>query len=599
MHSPFPTRRALAGRAAVLVAALAICTYGAVLRLHALTDRYGTLERPAWARVLTRRVAPLARYVEPRPYSWARVPVPYVGGDPASYLKFAREMRSFYQAHVREPVFLAITRGWLWLLDNRDVGISFASASMSTLAIGATFLLGRAACSPGVGLLAALALAIDYDAVSWAPEGWRDDTFTVFVILGAWALVRLRERPTTVRAIIAGAVGTAACLTRITSLSWLVPGLAMLCVPLGDPGWRPRARASAIAAVVTAVLLCPYLVNCARVFGDPLIAIDVHTGYYRAGEGVPVDRPMSAGAYLAGKLRRQPVGQFDTAITGIFVLPLRNKFGGFGFWLPHLAEVLRALAAIGLVVWLASPTGRLLLVVCLTSLVPYAFTWNIADGQAWRFTMHVYPLYLVAGFGVVFQLWQGVVSAGRADWRPLLREAILVAAAAAVILLAGRGYRELPYYVARETIAGGSETTISAGDRDEAFFSRGWSPTVTEGNVTSRLVLGDRGRLDLPLPAGRAYRLRIRLDPVRPDAPRAITVLVGGRVAGRFGLTFDPQRVGSYEVEVPPDVARGATTMQIVADGTVPAESCGPRCAALPPAARVSLRVWYVRISPA
>ena len=598
MHSTSPARRALAGRATVLIAALAICAYGAVLRLNALTDRYGTLEHPAWARVLTTQVAPLARYVEPGPYAWPPVAVPYVGGDPASYLKFARQMRSFYQGHVREPVFLAITRGWLWLLDNRDIGISFASASMSTLAIFATFLLGRAAGSPGVGLVAALALAVDYDAVSWAPEGWRDDTFTVFVILGAWTLVRLRERPTALRAIAAGAIGAAACLTRITSLSWVLPGLAMLCLPPRDETWQPRARAAAIAVVVTAVLVAPYLINCARVFGDPLISIDVHTGYYRAGEGIGVDRPMSAAAYIGGKLMRQPIAELDTALTGIFVIPMRNKFGGFEFWLPHLSEILRALAALGLVIWVASATGRLLLVVCLASLVPYAFTWNIADGQAWRFTMHVYPLYLVAGFTAVQQIWRAGMSARRAEWRPLRRQAVLVAGALGVILLAARGYRVLPYYVAREAVAGGNQMTISAGDRDEVFFTRGWSPALAEGNVTSRLVLGGRAWLELPLPAGRGYHLRVRLDPVRPDAPRALTILVAGRIVGRFGLTFDPERVGSYEVDVPPDVARGATTMQIVADGTVAADSCGPRCAALPPAARVSLRVWYIRISP-
>ena len=40
----------------------------------------------------------------------AAMTTPYVGGDPINYLKFAREMRNFYAAHVREPMFPAVTK---------------------------------------------------------------------------------------------------------------------------------------------------------------------------------------------------------------------------------------------------------------------------------------------------------------------------------------------------------------------------------------------------------------------------------------------------------------------------------------------------------
>jgi hypothetical protein len=585
-------------RATILIAALAICAYGALLRLHALTDRYGTLERPAWARVLTTNVAPLARHIEPAVYAWRRVAVPYVGGDPGSYLKFAREMRSFYQGHVREPMFLAITRGWIWLLGNQDIGISFASASMSTLAIFATFLLGRAAFSPAVGLAAALALAIDFDAVSWAPDGWRDDTFTCFVALGAWALVRLRQQPTVPRAVTAGVIGAAACLTRITSVSWLLPGLAIACVDRRAGEWRPRARAAGLAAVVTAILVAPYLVNCARVFGDPLISIDVHTGYYRAGEGIAPEKPMSAASYIGGKLARRPIAQIDTAATGIFVLPMRNKWSGFDAWVPHLAAILSGLAVLGLVSWLAVPDGRVLLVICLTSLVPYAFTWNIGDGRAWRFTAHAYPLFLVAAFSAIDLTWRAAraVRDGKAriDGRRLALAGGVVAACA----LAAAAYDRLPYYVAREALADGEETTLGAGERDDPFFTRDWSPPAGSGNVIFRVVVGDRARMTIPLPEGRAYRLTLRVDPVTAAAPRDLTVLVGGRMVARLGLALDPQRFGSYDVDVPVDLARGAVKLDLVAGGTVPASVCGDSCQALPASTPVSLRVWYVRIHP-
>ena len=44
-------------------------------------------------------------------------------------------------------------------------------------------------------MLAALGWAIDYDAVSWAPDGWRDDTFTCVLVFATWSLVKLSQDP--------------------------------------------------------------------------------------------------------------------------------------------------------------------------------------------------------------------------------------------------------------------------------------------------------------------------------------------------------------------------------------------------------------------
>src|SRR5688500_10122283 len=125
---------------AALAAALLITLYGALLRLDAFTGKYGTLDRPAWARVLTHDIAPLARHLRPSTVHWRRAPRPCVGGDPITFLAFAREMTTFYQPHVRDPVFLATTRLGLWALDNQDAGISLASAAGSIVAIFAAYL---------------------------------------------------------------------------------------------------------------------------------------------------------------------------------------------------------------------------------------------------------------------------------------------------------------------------------------------------------------------------------------------------------------------------------------------------------------------------
>src|SRR5688572_3006510 len=172
------------------IAALAAITlFGALLRIDALTVKYGWLPQPGWAVRVEQALLPISKAVRPAGVPWQHVDKPYEGGDPINYLKFAREMRHFYQAHVREPVFLALTRAMLLVSGDSNIGVSYASLLAGTLAILATYLLGAAVWSKGAGLIAAAALAIELDAVTWAVDGWRDDTFMLFVALSAWSFV--------------------------------------------------------------------------------------------------------------------------------------------------------------------------------------------------------------------------------------------------------------------------------------------------------------------------------------------------------------------------------------------------------------------------
>src|SRR5207249_8354784 len=62
---------------------------------------------------------------------------------------------------------------------------------------------------------------------------------------------------------------------------------------------------------------------------------------------------------------------------------------------PRVDRLVSAAAAAGLALFLGSPAGRLLLIVLFTSLLPYAFTWEVPGGSEWRFTMHALPFYLI------------------------------------------------------------------------------------------------------------------------------------------------------------------------------------------------------------
>ena len=595
-----------------LAVALLITSYAALLRLDAFTGKYGTLDRPAWARLMTQDVAALAPPLRPSSVNWSRVPRPYVGGDPVNYLKYGREMTSFYQPHVREPVFLATIRASLWALDGQDAAVSLASAAGSLLAVFATYLLGAALISRAGGLVAAALMAIEYENIAWAVDGWRDDLFTGTFVLSLWAILRFRERASFGNALMLGLVVGAACLTRITALSFVLPGFLWLAgskdrsagsqdagskdagsknagsknAGSKDPAYGMRIRLGylATAVVIFVAVVAPYLISCWVATGDPFFSINYHTTYYRFAEGIRDNAPLSATAYIRQKVAEHPFAMLDVGTTGLFVRPFERRWSGFSFWLPALSWFLAGAALVGLAVWIFSPRGRLMLLMLLLSLVPYAFTWNLGGGGEWRFTMHAYPVYLLAAVQACSSLWRFVKRA--ADSRTAVPVVARRAAAVIVVsVLAAAAYLCLPWVVVREVITNGKAAMIGAGERDRVFFRKGWSPPQTDGNVTARTSEAARATVHFPLPDKRAYEVVLRLDPLQPDVQHQLTVLFNSQVVARLRLAWNPERVGSYRFSLPVEwVKRGGNEITLVPESI--------RDSAKP----IGVRLWYVRV---
>jgi hypothetical protein len=594
-------RRASAALPVLL--AIIVTAFGGLLRLDAFVQKYGTVDRPSWARVLTHDVAPVAARLRPSAYRWWRIDQPYVSGDPINYLKYAREMRSFYQAHVREPVFLGWTRAFLWLLSDQNAAVSFASAAGSMLTIFAAYLLGTAIVSRAAGLIVSFVLAVEYDVISWSVDGWRDDLFMATVVLSAWAFVRCRRDPSLRNAALLGVSTAAACLTRITALSFVLPALGWLMVE-GDPVQRrQRIKGTAAAALICSVLVAPYLISCAIDTGDPFYAIDYHTRYYRYGEGLPSEKPMSAAVYVTSKIAGRPIAAVDTAVTGLFVQPFVIKWKGLDAWMGGAGAILSWLALAGLLAWLFSADGRLLLIILFGSLLPYALTWNVAGGGEWRFTMHAYPFYLLAALGSVELAWRGARTLWRGPWRlsmapwrsmvPWLAGAALAAMLCAIYVVA------LPWFVVRETIATGNDVSVQTGSRDMTFFGSGWSKPYVDG-LTFRVSNAEQAVVRIPLPSRRIYQIVLRLDPVAPERQHRAIVLLNRKLLAILPLTSNPDRVGSYPLQLPVDKVRvGMNELRIVPDTLVPAGSAGPRFASFAskdPRELLGVRLWYVRV---
>jgi 4-amino-4-deoxy-L-arabinose transferase-like glycosyltransferase len=594
---------ALRSRATVAHAlAIAITLYGGLLRLDAFVGKYGTLDHPAWARIATRDVAPLVPAIRPSSVAWQRVPSPYVGGDPITYIEYGRAMTTFYQPHVREPVFLALTRAGLWALDDQDFGVSLASAVGSTLAIFATYLVGAALLSPLTGLLAALLTAIEFEMIAWGADGWRDDTFTATILFAVWALLKLRARPSFENALLAGGLCGLSCLTRITAISFIVPGLLWLVVERATTSRLERAKAVGTATLILIIVVAPFLISCAIATGDPLFAINYHTSYYRFAENQPIHEPMSAAEYLRNKFVDRPIRTLDTGLNGLFVQPFITKWHGFEPWVEGFGRSVRAIAVVGLAALPLFAAGRLLLVILLGSLLPYILTWSVGGGGEWRFTMHAYPFFFIAAA-------VAVVGGGRAVRAVASNPAVLrratvvsfvwrVAAVTAVAALGAAAYLGLPWYVTREAIAHGESTSVETGERDRVFYRSGWSAPHVE-SITVRVSRDERAVVRLPLPEKRGYDIVLRIDPVAPATPEHVDVLFNRHLVGRLQLSLDPERVGSYRLRVREDIVNaGSNELIIIPTSVMPAGSAGPRFAWLDPTDRIGVRLWYVRVLP-
>ncbi len=539
----FVTRPAVR-RAVPLLGVALVTAWAGLIRLEALTGRYGRVESPSWLRSFQTWIVGPAPALHPARVTWGPVETPYAGGDPITYLAEARERTRFYEASVREPVFPATTRAFLRLLGDQDVAVSFASATFSTLLVPATYLLGHVAFGPAVGLLAAVAVAGEFTMIDWGIDGWRDDATATFAVLVAWSLLRLRGRWTMPAAVLVGVVGGGAMLTRITMLALFVPGVVLVVLLGRAAPARRRAALGALALAVAAVLVAPYLIACARAYGDPLYAINYHTTFYRFREHVDAGQPQSALRYLAGKLATRPIGTLDTVVFGLVGYPFMDKWTGYRPWAAWLGPVLAACAVAGGFACLLSLTGRLLTVLLLLALLPFAFTWQVPGGAEWRFTLLAYPFYLVASSAAIVAAvsWLrrppgdplGWLRRRAASLWPLpLLPALLVALALALALAF------LPWLVVREASAGGTRVVIQPGDRGDVVFTEGWAEVTGSGCLAA-----GRGDARLALPLARPGTVRCHLAP--PGNPAT----VGPGPAGG-----GPDRRCRADAN-PPDIAR-------------------------------------------
>ena len=600
-----------------------ILLYGALLRIDAITARYGPVSSPGWLNaVQTRAIAPPLS-IRPASITWQSEGMyPHADGkdthyvsDPYTYLGAARTMSSFYGAQFREPMFPYVTRGFLRLLDDQDVAVSFASAFCSMLAVWLTYVLGAALWSRPAGLLGALGLSLDQHVVAQASSGWRDDAYMAMVTLCAYLMLRwwrsgqeparavhlgrMRVDAAYVQAAIFGAAAGFAILTRIMAASFLAGGIGYVVLARRGP-WRHHLAAAGIALAAAGLTAAPYFINCWRVYGDPLYTFNVHGRIYSIAERHE-DWTGSTAGYVAQKIARRPYQMLDTVAQGLTTYPFGNKWDGLDYWVRGLGRWASAASIAGLVVLAASAEGRLMLVLMVTSLVPFSFTWTVDPD--FRFTLHVYPMLLIAAAVALDAFVRGaraivsVRGAARSASRGLawLPWASTVGLLLAVLWFIGR---VSPSLVFAEMLRSREDASVTAGSRDGGAFGAGWSGLIRGENVSMRVAV-DEGTLLIRLPAGNDYPATLRMDPfprplaADPGRLPVVDVALNDIHIGDIQLQWTPGRVGAYDILLPRTAARRGMNRLVLRVKRTAGSLVRPGLAD-----GDAVALWYVRVHP-
>ena len=244
--------------------------------------------------------------------------------------------------------------------------------------------------------------------------------------------------------------------------------------------------------------------------------------------------------------------------------------------------------------------GRLLVVLA-SAQVPFAFTWKLS--WDWRYTEFTYPFFLVAA-GLAIK---SVAAFARpACWKRLAatRPSPRTVGAWALVLggiavVAWTMLRVFPVLIFREALLADRAAVIVAGPRDEPFFREGWSDRVRTGNVTTRAAQGELSVVEVPLPRAADYDLTVRLDPFPPpsgdedDLP-AVRIFFNDVLVSTVNLTWNPERVGSYDLEVRRALVEPGRNRLVfmVAHGSAPGATANAGGAAR------GFRLWYVLVRP-
>lgn len=198
--------------------------------------------------------------------------------DAITYRLIADKMQHLYSTDFREPLWIWTIKLWFLVFGSSDNNLRILSVFLSViLLIAAWWFFSRLTRHTGISLLTLAILSVHSYLILMSVRGLRLELLTIALLILAFYTF-VDDPGITPRARLLGlTLGGVLCVLQQMNTLTFVPLFWLYAFQRYRlTWWKLIAPFGA-----TALFLTPYLVYCARVFGDPLWCMNVHAIWYR------------------------------------------------------------------------------------------------------------------------------------------------------------------------------------------------------------------------------------------------------------------------------------------------------------------------------
>jgi hypothetical protein len=246
--------------------------------------------------------------------------------DAAVYRSLAMRSSAFYDSGFREPLFVFMVKLYTKLFGNEPLTLRYFTVFLSTVSILLIYKTGQELFdSQLIGLLSATFIGFNAYFIFMSIRLLRLELFIIAILLFFYTLF-ICKRQNYARYVFIGIVGGLVCLTRITSLSFVIPLIVFAF-------WREKISLVKllIPVLLIIVMVLPHFIHNKNKFGSYTYSVDIHAKWYRNQEfkdqpGFPTAEQLQKNSYQG-----RPVTSLEY-IFGMHSLPtvISRSIKGFG-----------------------------------------------------------------------------------------------------------------------------------------------------------------------------------------------------------------------------------------------------------------------------
>ena len=344
--------------------------------------------------------------------------------DAVLYRKLADSMSHIFDTKIREPGFIWVVKIWFLLVGSSDLNLRLLTFGLSLILVLLTFFVGQKIFNPYIGLISAFLMSINKNVIISAVSGLREEFFPIMILIIIYILFVKKFDNNFKKAIWAGILGGAVCLTRITSVIFVFPLIVFSFFKLKNS--FESLKKIVLSSVIVLVMIFPYFYYQYQTYNDPFHQVKSHTRWFANKEfggqpGFPtveqvkesssVGKPISPYKYIF-KMRpfKQAIISF---ISGFYRTLLGSLADGRGP-LSGQQWILYPLYLLGLIFFIVIPKYRFLILTLFLINLPTAFfahpkpTLITSSGYIAidpRLVLHLAPIYSMAVAFVIFKIF--------------------------------------------------------------------------------------------------------------------------------------------------------------------------------------------------